>query len=95
MLYNVLKCSSFLLINWYTHTYHINLFSHRQQGQDTKEEVASRDLRSELESRERESKEKKESKTRSFTGKLQLACGLSMYTYIYEYNWPLFFALFY
>jgi len=44
------------------------IFCCRQQGQDTKEEVASRDLRSELESRERESKEKKDSKARSFTG---------------------------
>ena len=42
--------------------------SFRQHGQDTKDEVASRDLRAELESKERESKEKREGKTRSFTG---------------------------
>jgi len=46
----------------------------RQHGQDTKEEVASRDLRTELESKEREAKEKRDGKTRSFTGQ-----------YIYSY----------
>ena len=60
-----------LHIYWYTAVHNVNIYNniyHRQQGQDTKEEVVSRDLRSELESRERESKEKKDSKTRSFTG---------------------------
>ena len=43
----------------------------RQHGQDTKDELASRDLRAELESKERDSKEKREGKTRSFTGEDQ------------------------
>ena len=46
----------------------VTMHSFRQHGQDTKEEVASRDLRTELESNEREAREKKEGKTRSFTG---------------------------
>ena len=50
------------------------MHSFRQHGQDTKEEVASRDLRMELESKERETKEKKEGKSRSFTGKDQFKC---------------------
>jgi len=68
-------CFQLLLcgILWYVVQWHpfISMhmvFCYRQQGQDTKEEVASRDLRSDLESRERESKEKKDSKARSFTG---------------------------
>ena len=41
---------------------------YRLFDEPTKEEVASRDLRVELESKEREAKEKREGKTRSFTG---------------------------
>lgn len=43
----------------------------RQHGQDTKEEIASRDLRAELESKEKDAKERREGKTRSFTGQDQ------------------------
>lgn len=49
----------------------------RQHGQDTKEELASRDLRAELESKEREAKEKRDGKTRSFTGQYQCYIGVS------------------
>lgn len=48
--------------------YLLQILSIRQHGQDTKEEISSRDLRTELELKEREAKEKREGKTRSFTG---------------------------
>ena len=40
----------------------------RQTGQSTSEEIRSRDLRRDLEDRERESRDKREREKRSFTG---------------------------
>lgn len=48
----------------------------RQTGQNTTEEVRARDLRRELEDKERDSKEKKNREKRSFTGKLLEAAQL-------------------
>ena len=62
-------CLLICILNVYDVLLRINAFVFiRQHGQDTKEEIASRDLRTELESKEREAKEKREGKTRSFTG---------------------------
>ena len=56
----------------------------RQPGQNTTEEVRSRDLRHELEEKERESKEKKNREKRSFTGELETIEALKSERVLYK-----------